>query len=79
MRSSRQLEYPSPAEPEDAGCGATRNFIGRRDRESGTAGRPGVPEPGELKDARIEATRNFVAGRAFERQDPGQPGDLAQG
>jgi len=79
MRNSRQLEDPSPAEPEDAGCGVTRNHIGRRDRESGAEGRPKVSVPDELKDARIEATRNSIAGKAFERRDPGRPGDLAQG
>jgi len=79
MRNSRQLEDPSPAEPEDAGCGVTRSHIGRRDRESGAKGRPKVPEPDELKDARIEATRNSIAGTALEMQDSGQPGDLAQG
>ncbi len=38
MRDSRQLEDPSPAEPEDAGCGATCNYIGRHDRKSRAAG-----------------------------------------
>jgi hypothetical protein len=74
MRNSRQLEDPSPAEPEDAGCGATRSPIGRRDRESGAEGQPKVPEPDELKDARIGATRNSIAGTAFEMQDSGKPG-----
>jgi hypothetical protein len=79
MRNSRQLEDPSPAEPEGAGCGATRSHIGRHDRESGAEGQPGVPEPDELKDARFEATRSSIAGRALEKRDSGQPGDRAQG
>jgi len=29
MRNSRRLEDPSPAKPEDAGCGATRSHIGK--------------------------------------------------
>jgi len=56
MRDSRRLEDPSPAEPEDAETGATRGLIGRRDRDSGTAGQPEVPVPDELKDARFRAT-----------------------
>jgi hypothetical protein len=74
MRDSRRLEDPSPARPEDAGCGATRNHIGRLDRDSGAEGQPKVPEPDVLKDARFGATRNAIAGTAFEMQDSGKPG-----
>jgi hypothetical protein len=72
MRDSRRLEDRSPAKPEDAGCGATRNLIGRRDWKSMAArGNPQARAPDVLKDARVEATRNSIAGAAFEMRDSG--------
>jgi len=40
MRNSRQLEDPSPAKPEDAGNGATRDLIDRRDQKAKNRGNP---------------------------------------
>jgi hypothetical protein len=41
MRDSRKLEDPSPAQPEDAGFGETRNLIRRRCWRSEDSGKPG--------------------------------------
>jgi len=79
MRDSRRLEDPSPAKPEDAGCGATRSHIGRRDRGSRVEGRPKALALDALKDARIEVTRNSIAGRVIELRKSGKPGTSAHG
>jgi hypothetical protein len=75
-RDSGQLEDPSPAQPEDAGTGAHRDLIDRRNGKSRVAGvTPGLEHPEALKDARFEATRRSIAGKAGRC---GSRGNLAE-
>jgi hypothetical protein len=65
IRTAGRLVDRSPAKPEDAGTGATRQSVsagatgGARLR-----GKPQASAPEVLKDARFEATRRSIAGKA---------------
>jgi hypothetical protein len=69
MRDSRKLDDPSPAEPEDAGSGATRSLIGGGAGGAKIWGNPEIRLAGTAEGCEIRGNSKIHRRRSEKMRD----------